>query len=32
MEMNRLKHLYIEVLKDLSSPESQLVKALPKIQ
>jgi ferritin-like metal-binding protein YciE len=29
--MNRLKHLYIEELKDLYSAESQLVKALPKM-
>ncbi len=31
MEINRLKHLYIEELKDLYSAESQLVKALPKM-
>jgi ferritin-like metal-binding protein YciE len=31
MEMNRLKHLYIEELKDLYSAENQLVKALPKM-
>jgi ferritin-like metal-binding protein YciE len=31
METNRLKHLYIEELKDLYSAESQLVKALPKM-
>jgi ferritin-like metal-binding protein YciE len=31
MEMNRLKHLYIEELKDLHSAENQLVKALPKM-
>lgn len=31
METNRLKHLYIEELKDLYSAENQLVKALPKI-
>jgi ferritin-like metal-binding protein YciE len=31
MEMNRLKHLYIEEMKDLYSAESQLVKALPKM-
>ena len=31
MEMNRLKHLYVEELKDLYSAESQLVKALPKM-
>jgi ferritin-like metal-binding protein YciE len=31
MEMNRLKHLYIEELKDLYSAETQLVKALPKM-
>jgi ferritin-like metal-binding protein YciE len=31
MEMSRLKHLYIEELKDLYSAESQLVKALPKM-
>jgi ferritin-like metal-binding protein YciE len=29
MEMNRLKHLYIEELRDLYSAETQLVKALP---
>jgi ferritin-like metal-binding protein YciE len=31
MEMDRLKHLYIEELKDLYSAENQLVKALPKM-
>jgi ferritin-like metal-binding protein YciE len=31
MEMNRLKHLYVEELKDLYSAENQLVKALPKM-
>jgi len=31
MEANRLKHLYIEELKDLYSAETQLVKALPKM-
>jgi ferritin-like metal-binding protein YciE len=31
MEMNRLKHLYIEELTDLYSAENQLVKALPKM-
>src|ERR1700686_978227 len=31
MEMNRLKHLYVEELKDLYSAESQMVKALPKM-
>jgi ferritin-like metal-binding protein YciE len=31
MEMNRLKHLYVEEMKDLYSAESQLVKALPKM-
>ena len=31
MQTNRLKHLYVEELKDLYSAESQLVKALPKI-
>jgi ferritin-like metal-binding protein YciE len=31
MEMNRLKHLYIEELKDLYSAETQLVKAIPKM-
>jgi ferritin-like metal-binding protein YciE len=31
METNRLKHLYIEELKDLYSAENQLVKALPKM-
>jgi len=29
--MNRLKHLYVEELKDLYSAETQLVKALPKM-
>ena len=29
--MNRLRHLYVEELKDLYSAESQLVKALPKM-
>jgi ferritin-like metal-binding protein YciE len=31
METNRLKHLYVEELKDLYSAENQLVKALPKV-
>ena len=31
MEPNRLKHLYVEELKDLYSAENQLVKALPKM-
>jgi ferritin-like metal-binding protein YciE len=31
MKSNRLKHLYIEELKDLFSAENQLVKALPKM-
>jgi ferritin-like metal-binding protein YciE len=31
MEINRLKHLYVEELKDLYSAETQLVKALPKM-
>src|ERR1700687_6141041 len=31
MKVNRLKHLYVEELKDLYSAENQLVKALPKI-
>jgi ferritin-like metal-binding protein YciE len=31
MKANRLKHLYIEELKDLYSAETQLVKALPKM-
>jgi ferritin-like metal-binding protein YciE len=31
MQANRLKHLYIEELKDLYSAENQLVKALPKM-
>jgi ferritin-like metal-binding protein YciE len=31
METNRLKHLYVEELKDLYSAESQIVKALPKM-
>src|SRR5580692_11016290 len=31
METNRLKHLYVEELKDLYSAESQMVKALPKM-
>ena len=31
MEANRLKHLYVEELKDLYSAETQLVKALPKM-
>jgi ferritin-like metal-binding protein YciE len=31
MEMNRLKHLYIEELKDLYSAETQMVKALHKM-
>jgi ferritin-like metal-binding protein YciE len=31
METNRLKHLYIEELKDLYSAENQMLKALPKM-
>jgi ferritin-like metal-binding protein YciE len=31
MKANRLRHLYIEELKDLYSAENQLVKALPKM-
>src|SRR5260221_14167083 len=31
MKENRLKHLYIEELKDLFSAENQLLKALPKM-
>lgn len=31
MKTNRLKHLYVEELKDLFSAENQLVKALPKM-
>jgi ferritin-like metal-binding protein YciE len=31
MKLNRLKHLYIEELKDLYNAENQLVKALPKM-
>jgi ferritin-like metal-binding protein YciE len=31
MKVNRLKHLYVEELKDLYSAENQLVKALPKM-
>jgi ferritin-like metal-binding protein YciE len=31
MKSNRLKHLYIEELKDLYSAENQLLKALPKM-
>lgn len=31
MKMNRLKHLYVEELKDLYSAENQLIKALPKM-
>jgi ferritin-like metal-binding protein YciE len=31
MEANRLKHLYVEELKDLYSAENQLVKAIPKM-
>jgi ferritin-like metal-binding protein YciE len=31
METNRLRHLYIEELKDLYSAENRLVKALPKM-
>jgi ferritin-like metal-binding protein YciE len=31
MKVNRLRHLYVEELKDLYSAESQLVKALPKM-
>ena len=31
MQANRLKHLYVEELKDLYSAENQLVKALPKM-
>lgn len=31
MKLNRLRHLYVEELKDLYSAENQLVKALPKM-
>jgi len=31
MKENRLKHLYVEELKDLFSAENQLLKALPKM-
>jgi ferritin-like metal-binding protein YciE len=31
LEINRLKHLYVNELKDLYSSENQLVKALPKM-
>ncbi|MGB6470570.1 MAG: ferritin-like domain-containing protein [Candidatus Acidiferrales bacterium] len=31
MEPNRLKHLYVEELKDIYNAENQLVKALPKM-
>jgi ferritin-like metal-binding protein YciE len=31
MKSNRLKHLYVEELKDLYSAETQLVKAIPKM-
>jgi len=31
MKSNRLKHLYVEQLKDLYSAENQLVKAIPKM-
>ena len=31
METNRLRHLYVEELKDLYSAENQMVKALPKL-
>ena len=31
MKENRLKHLYVEELKDLYSAENQLIKALPKM-
>jgi ferritin-like metal-binding protein YciE len=31
MKVNRLKHLYVEELKDLYSAENQLVKALPQM-
>jgi len=31
MEANRLKHLYVEELKDLYSEENRMVKALPKM-
>lgn len=31
MKMNRLKHLYVEELKDLYNAENQLLKALPKM-
>jgi ferritin-like metal-binding protein YciE len=31
MHMNRLKHLYVEELKDIYSAENQMVKALPKM-
>jgi ferritin-like metal-binding protein YciE len=31
VKANRLRHLYVEELKDLYSAENQLVKALPKM-
>ena len=31
METNRLKHLYVEELKDLYSAENQLLKAIPEM-
>lgn len=31
METNRLKHLYVQELKDIYSAENQLIKALPKM-
>jgi ferritin-like metal-binding protein YciE len=31
MKMNRLRHLYVEELRDLYSAENQLVKAIPKL-
>jgi ferritin-like metal-binding protein YciE len=31
VKANRLKHLYVEELKDLFSAENQLVQALPKM-
>ena len=31
MKENRLKHLYVEELKDIYSAENQMVKALPKM-
>jgi ferritin-like metal-binding protein YciE len=31
MKENRLKHLFVEELKDIYSAENQMVKALPKL-